>query len=223
MDDLKSSVLRRQRAAMVQEQLVDRGIQDARVLNAMSSVPREEFVPEPIKSKAYRNSPLPIGHDQTISQPYTVAFMCEALQLNSTDRVLEIGTGSGYGAAVLSQLAHSVYTIERIPELAIQAQKRLRRLGYDNVHVLIADGTLGLPSKAPFDGIIVTAGAEELPPAYLEQLADGGRIVIPIGPTPNRQSMFRVTKLGDEITVDDLGEFSFVPLVGKKGWPDTTR
>lgn len=205
---------------MVEDQLRRRGITDQHVLQAMSEVPREEFVPEEARSAAYDDRPLPIGCGQTISQPFTVAFMSQMLQLNGNEKVLEIGTGSGYGAAVLSQLAATVYTVERIPELATDAKQRLARLGYDNVHVRTADGTLGWPEEAPFDGIVVTAGAGTLPDAYVSQLAPEGRIVIPLGQYPGSQTMYRFTKRGTELQTEDLGDFAFVPLIGQYGWSD---
>lgn len=203
---------------MVDRQLRARGITDQRVLEAMSEVPREEFVAEQQRDAAYDDGPLAIGYGQTISQPYTVAFMCEALKLTGSERMLEVGAGSGYAAAVLSHLARFVYSVERIPELAEQAQVRLKRLGYENVEIHIADGTRGLPERGPFDGIVVTAGAESLPGAYREQLADGGRIVIPIGSAPRMQTMRRFTRRGEQFTSEDLGGFAFVPLIGKYGW-----
>ncbi len=203
---------------MVEDQLIARGIQDDRVLQAMNRVPREAFLPAEKQSAAYFDSALPIDHGQTISQPYTVAFMCEALRTRPTDRILEIGTGSGYAAAVLSHLAQTVHTVERIPELAAQADQRLRHMGYHNVFVHVADGTLGLPQEAPFDGIVVSASAPQLPVALAQQLADGGRIVIPIGTAENGESMIRYTRQGDELTSEYLGAFTFVPLIGKDGW-----
>lgn len=211
----------RQRREMVEQQLRRRGLRDERVLQAMLTVPREEFVPAPLRESAYDDCALPIGQGQTISQPFTVAFMIEALQLRGDERVLEIGTGSGYAAAVLSLASGEVYTVERIPELAAAAAERLARLGYHNVHVKIGDGTLGLPEAAPFDGIIVTAGAPELPAPYREQLAPGGRIVIPIGDSPRSQLMYRYTKQNGTLTSECLGGFAFVPLVGRHGWEET--
>jgi protein-L-isoaspartate(D-aspartate) O-methyltransferase len=198
---------------MVVNQLERRGIHDPRVLEAMEWVPREEFVPPELLDLAYDDRALPIGLDQTISQPYTVAFMCQEARVTASDKVLEIGTGSAYGAAVLSLLAREVHTIERIEELYHIARERLTRLSYDNVHVYLEDGTRGLPREAPFDAIICTAGAEVLPDAYRQQLADGGRLVIPIGP-PAHQQMVRLIRRGDEWDRDDLGSFGFVPLVG---------
>jgi protein-L-isoaspartate(D-aspartate) O-methyltransferase len=198
---------------MVVQQLERRGIHNPRVLEAMEWVPREEFVPPDVRNLAYEDRALPIGLEQTISQPYTVAFMCQEARLSADDKVLEIGTGSGYGAAVLSLLAREVHTVERIDELFHTAQERLARLGYNNVRVYLDDGTQGLPQEAPFDAILVTAGAESLPAAYQEQVADGGRLVIPIGP-PTYQEMVRLTRRGEAFDRDDLGSFGFVPLVG---------
>ena len=206
------------RRTMVDSQLRRRGISDPRVLQAMLHVPREEFVLADERYAAYQDNPLPIGFSQTISQPFTVAFQCEALQLQGNERVLEIGAGSGYAAAVLARLAREVFTVEVIPELAEQAIERLRRLGYANVAVFAADGSLGLPQHAPFDGIVVSAGAAALPAPYLEQLAEGGRIVIPIGDGLCGQTMYRFTKIKERVTTEALGDFSFVPLVGKHGW-----
>jgi protein-L-isoaspartate(D-aspartate) O-methyltransferase len=200
------------RHKMVTEQLDGRGIHDPRVLEAMDWVPRHEFVPHNLISLAYSDRALPIGHEQTISQPYTVAFMCQEARVTSGDRVLEIGTGSGYGAAVLSLLSHEVHTVERIEVLNESARERLTRLGYKNVQCHLDDGSLGLPSEAPFDAIIVAAGAETLPEAFHGQLADGGRLIIPIGPLAHQQ-MFRLTRRGGEFIRDDLGTFGFVPLV----------
>jgi protein-L-isoaspartate(D-aspartate) O-methyltransferase len=200
------------RHRMVAEQLERRGISDARVLEAMEWVRRHEFVPAELIDLAYEDRALPIGLEQTISQPFTVAFMCQEAQITANDRVLEIGTGSGYGAAVLSMLAAQVYTIERIEPLFIQARDRLTRLGYRNIQVILDDGTLGLPSHSPFDAIIVTAGAETLPPAYQEQLAEGGRLIIPVGPSASQQ-MIRIKRRGDQFMRENLGSFGFVPLI----------
>ena len=206
------------RGAMVRDHLAARGIRDRRVLAAMSAVPREEFVPLEIRSEAYTDRALPIECGQTISQPYTVAYMCQALKLRGSERVLEVGTGSGYGAAVLSRLAAEVVTVERIPELASTAAERLAQLGYDNVQVHTADGTLGWPLSGPYDAIVVTAAAAALPPAYLEQLKPDGRIVMPIGSLFNGQTMCRLTRRGDDSVVEKLGPFAFVPLIGEQGW-----
>lgn len=215
-EGLRFSELRRD---MVERQIRRRGIHDPRVLAAMMEVPREEFVPQDLRKDAYRDCPLPIGHEQTISQPFTVAFMLRSLLLQGPENVLEIGTGSGYAAAVLSRLARVVHTVERIPALAQQAQERLQRLGYSNVHVYVADGTLGLPEHAPYEAIVVTASAEELPYPYPSQLSDGGRIVMPIG-GPMGQSLFRYTRYGHQIERENLGPFSFVPLIGEYGWTE---
>lgn len=208
------------RRQMVEGQLRARGIRDQRVLQAMATVPREEFVSPSMRHAAYRDAALPIEFGQTISQPFTVAFMCEALRLQGTEKVLEIGAGSGYSAAVLSLLCGEVHTVERIPELAELARQRLLRLGYENVRVYAANGTLGLPAAAPFDGIVVTAGAPALPCRYARQLAEGGRIVIPIGPSPTSQEMRRFTRHGDELEQEELGGFAFVPLIGVEGWEE---
>lgn len=208
---------------MVEQQLVPGGIRDRRVLTAMQQVPREEFVPQPARADAYHDGPLPIGLGQTISQPLTVALMCEALQLVGHERVLEIGTGSGYAAAVLSHLAAEVYTVERIPQLANQAAQRLSRLGFDHVHVEVGDGTLGLPAHAPYDAIVVTAGGDSLPPPFVTQLTDGGRIVMPIGESQAVQTMYRFTRQGDTVSSEQLGSFIFVPLLGEHGWHEPAQ
>lgn len=208
----------RARHRMVERQLRARGINDIRVLQAMNEVPREVFVPEALRESAYADGSLPIDCHQTISQPYTVAFMSEALQLTGGETVLEIGTGTGYAACVLSHLAGRVFSIERIPELAQSAQRRVAKLGYSNVRIHCGDGTLGLPEEAPFDAIIVTAGAPELPASFASQIADGGRIVIPIGNAKTLQRMCRFTRHGDDLFEEDLGDFAFVPLIGQQGW-----
>lgn len=197
---------------MVIEQLEQRGIYDSRVLEAMEWVPRHEFVPRKLLEMAYNDRALPIGFEQTISQPYTVAFMCQEARVAVNDKVLEIGTGSGFGAAVLSLLAREVHTIERIETLYESAQDRLNLLNYKNVHCHLDDGTLGLPSRAPFDAIIVAAGSDTLPDAFQEQLADGGRLIIPIGPLAHQQ-MIRLTRRGTDYIREDLGSFGFVPLI----------
>lgn len=206
---------------MVHEQVESRGIRDPAVLRAMREVPREAFVPEDQREFAYRDSPLPIAAGQTISQPYIVALMAAALELAPEDRVLEVGTGSGYAAAVLSRIAVQVYTIERHAELAERAARVLERLGYDTVHVRQGDGTQGWAEHAPYDGIVVAAGGPEVPEALLAQLAVGGRLVIPVGPTPRLQELVRITRVSeDEYRREDLGGVRFVPLVGAQGWEE---
>ncbi len=206
------------RQRMVEEQLRARGIHDERVLAAMEQVPRHRFVPPSQTGAAYEDTPLPIGHGQTISQPFTVAFLCEALQVNPSDKVLDVGTGSGYGAAVLAHLARRVYTLDRLAALVETARERLAQLGYDNVEVRHADGTLGWPEAAPFDAILVAAGGNELPPAYREQLAEGGRVVIPLGLRSFRQVLVRFTLHDGKLEREELGPFAFVPLIGEQGW-----
>ncbi len=208
------------RSRMIQDHLGGRGITDVRVLEAMNRVPREQFVPDHLRGEAYADRPLPIGLGQTISQPFTTAYMTQALRLQGTEKVLEVGTGSGYAAAILSCLAREVVTVERISALADQARDRLARLGFDNVHVVAADGTLGMRANGPFDAIVVTAGSDRLPPPYAEQLSEAGRIVIPIGNTPTSQILHHYTRQGDQLTVEELGRFAFVPLIGEHGWSE---
>jgi protein-L-isoaspartate(D-aspartate) O-methyltransferase len=207
---------------MVDKQLAAQGIADPRVLAAFRAVPREDFVAEGLREFAYRGTPLPIGHKQTISQPYIVALTIEALRLEGdTTRVLEIGTGSGYAAAVLSKIAAEVYTVERVKALADEARDRLQRLGYHNVHVLCDDGTLGWPAHAPYDGIAVAAAGPEAPSALLEQLAIGGRLVIPVGPDKSSQVLMEIVREGEhEYKQEPLSAVRFVPLIGQQGWPD---
>ncbi|HYL09755.1 MAG TPA: protein-L-isoaspartate(D-aspartate) O-methyltransferase [Candidatus Acidoferrales bacterium] len=206
-----------QRAEMVEKQIRRRGISSARVLEAMLGVPRHEFIPAAFLTEAYADKPLPIGEAQTISQPYIVAAMTAALTLTGTERVLEIGAGCGYQAAVLSRLAADVYTIESRLPLALAARERLERLGYTNVHVHAGDGTLGLPECAPFDAILVTAAAPAPPAPLLEQLAEGGRLVIPVGPS-DYQELLLIHKSAGETRKRVLEECRFVPLVGRHGW-----
>lgn len=207
------------RKLMVAEQLVPMGIFDKAVLTAMGEVPREEFVPHDMRRWAYEDGPLPIGQGQTISQPYIVAYMAQALELARTDRVLEIGTGSGYAAAVVSRVAAEVHSIERLATLAEVARERLQGLGYLNIHVHVGDGSLGLPGHAPYDAIVVTAGAPWVPAALKQQLAPGGRLVIPVGSHLDLQELVRVRRTGaGEYTSERLLGVRFVPLVGADGW-----
>lgn len=220
----------KQRLRMVADQIVARGVRDERVIDAMQTVPREAFVPVEARDLAYDDRPLEIGSGQTISQPYIVAFMIEALALKGGETVLEIGAGSGYAAAVLAEIAGEVYAIERIPELAKAAAGRLRDAGYQNVHILQADGTRGWVEKAPFDAILVSAGAPVVPESLMSQLADGGRMVVPVGSSLRAQELLRITNRGDgRFETVDLADVRFVPLIGEHGWeldesiPLTTR
>jgi protein-L-isoaspartate(D-aspartate) O-methyltransferase len=208
-----------QRGRMVDRQIATRGVQDRRVLEAMRIVPREHFVTGELREFAYEDSPLPIEAGQTISQPYIVALMIEAAEVKPGDRVLEVGAGSGYAAAVLSRIAAEVFAIERHESLAKLARERIRRLGYDNVHIIHGDGTLGLPEHAPYDAIIVSAGGPEVPRSLLEQLKVGGRLVIPVGDEPRAQELIRIRRSGEhEYQRESLGRVQFVPLVGSEGW-----
>jgi protein-L-isoaspartate(D-aspartate) O-methyltransferase len=208
------------RMRMVSDQLRRRDITDPLVLQAFSRVPREAFVPEHLAEHAYDDAPLPIGNGQTISQPYVVAMTVQALRLVGRERVLEIGAGSGYAAAILGAMVREVDTVERIEELARSAAERLARLGFTNVHVHHADGTLGWAPNAPFEAIAVAAGAPRPPPSLLNQLAVGGRLVLPHG-TNEFQRLVRITRTSATSFVEeDLGDVRFVPLVGAEGWPD---
>ena len=208
-----------QKEVMITNHLLARGIRDGRVIAAMREVPREEFIAPALQKHAYDDNPLPIDAGQTISQPFIVAYMIEALELASGDRALEIGTGSGYAAAVLSRIAAEVYTVERIPELAASAEGRLEALGYSNIRILEGDGTLGWPDHAPYDAIVVTAGAPEVPQPLMEQLAVGGRLVIPVGRDQLYQMLVRVRRLsGEEYRTEHLTDVRFVPLIGTWGW-----
>ncbi|MEC4684458.1 MAG: protein-L-isoaspartate(D-aspartate) O-methyltransferase [Nitrospirota bacterium] len=207
------------RRLMVDTQLIPRGIKDQRVLKAMLKVPRHLFVDEPVQYKAYDDMALPIGDGQTISQPYMVALMTELLELKGNERVLEVGTGSGYQAAILAELAAEVYSIERMERLALRARERLRNLGYDNVHIITGDGTAGLPEKAPFDRIIITAGTPQLPEPLKEQLADNGILVAPVGARFSQQ-LIRLRKEKGKITEEYHTPCVFVPLVGEYGWKE---
>ena len=205
------------RKQMVERQIVAQGVKDARLIAAMKKVPRHLFVPEALQYQAYEDHPLPIGDGQTISQPYMVALMTEALELKGGERVLEIGTGSGYQAAILAELCGKVFTVERIDKIARRARQTLDDLKYHNIAVRIGDGTLGWAEYAPYDRIIVTAGAPELPKAYWEQLAEGGRIAIPVGDR-EEQSLIIIDKKNGKELRRDFGGCVFVPLLGKDGW-----
>ena len=205
------------RAAMVEWQLRQRGIRDPGVLEAMRKVPRHEFVPPKLLAQAYDDCPLPIGEGQTISQPYMVGAMTEAAELSGRETALEVGTGSGYQAAILARLAARVYTIEQHGALSAAAEERLRRLGVANVTCIVGDGSLGYADAAPYDAIIVTAGAPEMPPTLLEQLADGGRLVIPVGRCDS-QELLLVRKRGAGMTRETVNYCRFVPLTGRYGW-----
>jgi len=209
----------RARDRMVESQLVSRGILDQRVLDAMRKVPPHIFVDEALQEQAYSDHPLPIADKQTISQPYIVALMTEKLELQGHEKVLEIGTGSGYQAAILAELAHRVFSIERLPGLAYRANQALRKLGYGNIIIRVSDGTLGWPDEAPFDGIIVTAGAPKVPQPLVDQLAMGGRLVLPVGDRMS-QSLILVERVPEGIQKTDLGGVRFVDLVGKWGWEE---
>ena len=205
------------RERMVAQQLESRDISDQRVLQAMREVPRHLFVPEGRQSEAYQDRPLSIGHGQTISQPYIVGYMTAALTLSGAEKVLEIGTGSGYQAAVLSRVARQVITIEYVPELANTARTALAELGYDNVEVIVGDGSLGWPQEAPYDAIMFTAAAPEIPAPLRDQLADGGRLVGPVGSRYD-QVLVRVQRISEEWKTETLKAVIFVPLVGEHGW-----
>ena len=208
------------RLAMVEQQLRSRGIKDERVLEAMSQVPRHEFVPPEQREEAYEDHPLPIGGGQTISQPYMVATMVEALELKGTERVLEVGTGSGYQAAVLALLAARVYTMEFDPTLARAVEERFADMGLaDSIVVICGDGSLGYPPAAPYDGIIVAAAAPDVPENYLEQLVEGGRLVIPVG-NLDSQELRQIRKCEGQAVSRGLGYCRFVPLRGERGWKD---
>lgn len=210
------------RHAMVEEQIRKRGIKSASVLEAMGRIPRHLFVPEELAAHAYEDRALSIGEQQTISQPYMVASMTEYLELRKTERVLEVGAGSGYQAAMLAELAREVVTVEKNVALAEAARARLTALGYHNVCVEIGDGTLGWPEAAPFDGILVAAAAPAIPQPLVSQLAEGGRLVIPVGQS-DKQMLMRIRKRGCEITEEKLFACQFVPLRGRYGWADTAE
>jgi protein-L-isoaspartate(D-aspartate) O-methyltransferase len=205
------------RLKMVEEQIISRGIKDARLIAAMKKIPRHLFVEEALQNQAYSDHPLPIGEKQTISQPYMAALMTEATLLTGEEKVLEIGTGSGYQTAILAELSEKVFSIERIRPLAIRARKLLYELGYFNVEIKIFDGTFGWVEESPFDAIIVTAGSPDVPQTLLDQLAIGGRLVIPVGDA-FVQDLIRVIKTEEGIKKEDLGGCRFVKLIGKYGW-----
>jgi protein-L-isoaspartate(D-aspartate) O-methyltransferase len=211
--------LAHQRALMVERHVAARGIQDKRILDAMREIPRHRFVPQVVASKAYGPGALPIGAKQTISQPYIVARMIELLELTGKEKVLEIGTGTGYQAAVLSKLCTRVFTIERINELALRASATFRALRIHNISVKVFDGTYGWSDQAPFDRIIIAAAGPEVPEPLVQQMVRTGKLVMPIGPT-GRQRLARVTRVGTGIKVEDHGDAEFVPLVGKFGWKE---
>ncbi len=207
------------RERMVARQIAARGVRSERVLAAMRAVPRERFVPRRQEALAYEDSPLPIGDGQTISQPYIVAYMVEGLDLKGGEKVLEIGTGSGYAAAVLAEMGCEVYTIERLDSLATTAAAVLQELGYTKVHVRHGDGTLGWPEEAPFDGIVVAAAAPDVPEALKEQLKIGGHLVLPVGRGVGFQMLERITRISEtEFVTEDLTAVRFVPLIGEQGW-----
>lgn len=208
-----------QRAEMLEKQLRRRGVSDPGVLAAMAFVRREEFVPSEFRQRAYEDAPLPIGEGQTISQPYIVAAMTAALRLTGKERVLEIGTGSGYQAAVLSRMAKIVFTVESRSELASAAAARLERLGYNNVHVHCGDGTLGLPEFAPFDAILVAAAAPAVPAPLRAQLAEGGRLIMPVGDAENQELLY-IERQGNSFLTRSLEGCRFVPLIGYHGWKE---
>ncbi|MDG2385761.1 MAG: protein-L-isoaspartate(D-aspartate) O-methyltransferase [Pirellulaceae bacterium] len=214
----RQASLRVRRLEMVEKQLRLRGINDERVIQAMLEVPREKFVPERLRDSAYDDCALPIEANQTISQPFTVAFMCQAVGLQGGESVLEVGTGSGYSAAVLACLARNVYSVERVDELFQTASTRLERLRCRNVQVKLDDGTLGWQEFGPFDAILVTAGGVQLPEPLGKQLKEGGRLVMPIGRSRTSQTMYRYIRLGEGFQREELGRFRFVPLIGTHGW-----
>ncbi len=210
---------RSDRERMVRTQLVPRGIRDQGVLRAMRKIPRHRFVGEELRSDAYEDHPIPIGHRQTISQPYIVALMTQALELTGREKTLEIGTGSGYQTAVLAELSREVYTVERIPELLQRAEAVLTDLNYTNIRFKAFDGTLGWDEHKPYDAVMVTAGAPRVPGPLRDQLAEGGRIVIPVGDR-HSQELVKITRTGDRFHESSLGGCRFVDLIGLHGWKD---
>jgi protein-L-isoaspartate(D-aspartate) O-methyltransferase len=219
MKPYNAQLLDFQRDVMIRDHLKARGIRDQAVLKAMREVPREEFVNEHFLEKAYGDHPLPIAEGQTISQPYIVAYMTQSLELKAADRLLEIGTGSGYAAAVLSRIVTTVYSVEHLSRLVQEAQQRLERIGYTNIVIHEGDGTLGWPEHAPYDAIVVTAGAPEVPQPLLDQLAIGGRLVIPVGRFTDMQELIRVRRISEcDYHSEELCGVRFVPLIGAAGW-----
>ncbi len=208
------------KAAMVIEQLIPRSISDKAVLEAFRKVPRHEFVPKDLQRSAYNDCPLPIDEGQTISQPYMAALMTECLKLEGAEKVLEIGTGSGYQAAILGEIAGEVYSVERFKNLADKASKVLSSLSYKNIHIKVGDGTLGWSEFAPYDGIVVTAGAPGVPESLVKQLKDGGRLVIPIDSGGFGQMLTLVERIGPTTRTSDICACTFVPLIGKEGWAE---
>lgn len=206
-----------QRQKMVHEQLAKRGIHDPRVLEAFQRIPRHLFVPEDFVDQAYEDHPIQIGGGQTISQPYIVAVMVHLLKLHGHERVLEIGTGSGYQLAILAQLALDVYSVERLPELGATALRRLEQLGFLNVHISSGNGTLGWPEHAPYDAIVVAAASPEIPQPLVDQLGPGGRLVIPVG-SKEQQTLLLAEKRPDQLHVTQITQCMFVPLIGEQGW-----
>ncbi|SKA70985.1 protein-L-isoaspartate(D-aspartate) O-methyltransferase [Desulfobaculum bizertense] len=210
--------LRRNRERMVRTQIAARGIRNTAVLNAMLKIKRHLFVDEALQAQAYQDHPVPIGYKQTLSQPYTVALMTDLLDVRPGMRVLEIGTGSGYQAAVLAELGAEVYTVERIPELHEIARRRLQDMGYARIHLKLDDGTLGWPERAPFDRIIVTAGGPEIPAPLLAQLGDPGVLLIPVGGAKRTQELIMVQRQNGTLSEENYGNVAFVDLVGSHGW-----
>jgi protein-L-isoaspartate(D-aspartate) O-methyltransferase len=217
VSETQVDVFTAQRRTMVESQLRARGIRDERALAAMSHVPRHEFVAVDYRDQVYEDHPIPIGEGQTISQPYIVAIMLQALTLDSSDVVLEVGTGSGYLTALLADLTRRVYSVERHASLARTAQATLARLGYANVEILVGDGGDGLPDRAPFDAVIVSAAAPQIPPPLFEQLREGGRLIVPVGP-PQAQELQLVRKHGGQPVVSSMEGCRFVPLIGSAGY-----
>jgi protein-L-isoaspartate(D-aspartate) O-methyltransferase len=208
-----------ERLRMVRDQVEARGVEDRRVLDAMREIPRHLFIPDEFGAAAYHDRPLPIGSGQTISQPYIVGLMTSLLELKQNDKVLEIGAGSGYQAAILSKLARRVITVERLPEIASKAMGMMQSLGISNVTVVVGDGTLGYAQDAPYDGIIITAASPDIPLPLIDQLADKGRLVAPVGPR-DLQQLVRIRKQGDRLNREMFGGVVFVPLLGCHGWQE---